>query len=53
MASINVGSEDSIFFQQSGHDVFKGMWTQQHAGSFKKFLLVAKKQEVALTTDKW
>ena len=50
MVSINVGSKDSIHLQQSGHDVFKEMWTQQHA---EKFLLVAEKQEVALMTDEW
>jgi len=32
MASINVGSKDSILLQQNGHDVFKEMWTQPHPG---------------------
>ena len=50
MASIIVGSKNSIPLQHSGH---KEMWTQQHAGNFKKFLLVAEKQEMALVIDKW
>ena len=45
MASINVGYEDSVLLQQNGHNVFKEMWTQQHAGDFKKFLLVAERSE--------
>ena len=39
--------------KKSGHDIFKEMWTQQHAVNFEKFSLVAEKQEVALMTDKW
>ena len=53
MASINVGSEDFILLQQSSRDVFKEMWTQQYAGNFKKFSLVAEEQEVVLMTDEW
>ena len=52
MVNINVGSEDSIL-RQSGHDVFKEMWTQQHSGNFKKISLIAKKQEAVFMTDKW
>jgi len=53
VVSISIGSKDSILLQQSGHDIFKEMWTQQHAVNFEKFSLVAKKKEAALMTDKW
>ena len=53
IASISIGSKDSILLQQSGHDVFKELWTQQHAINFKKFSLIAEKQEAVLMTDKW
>ena len=53
MVSINVGSKDYVLLQQFGQDVFKKMWTQQHASNFKKFWLVAEMQEVQLMTDEW
>ena len=47
---INIGSQDSILLQPSGHHIFKEVWTNQHTGDFKKFSLVAEKQEEAPMT---
>ena len=48
MATISIGSEDSILLQQCG---FKEIWTRQHADNFKEFSLVAEKQKVALMAE--
>ena len=50
MASISVGSKDSILLQQSGRDVFKEVWTYQHRRKLK-FSLAAENQEVSLGHD--